>query len=154
MTRRRLSVRLRLLGRHAWQGLCQHYVTLVSVAVISFLFVLVMTSDSFASKETKTTAALPAATPEHPGSFSPSGPRGSVVYYFVQDRTQLEEITEALAADQGAMGTVLADQAVLLIAGTPEEETAAIARLNFDSLAAQSMKVDIRVLDLRSRSEP
>jgi hypothetical protein len=159
MTRRPLDVRLRVLSRRArrlsWRLFKQHCVTLGSVAVIGALFVLVMSSDSFVSRKDQASTQLATAA-DRPGAVWPAVQRRSVLFYVVQDQKQLTAISEAVDADREARaaGSSLIDRVVYLIAGTPEEETATIARLNFEAQFIQGSPVDMKVVDMRTRFGP
>ena len=156
MRHRGLDVRLRVLGRRtrrlAWGLAKQHYVTLGSAVVISVLFMLVMTSDSFVSREDRA-GRQPPATSNDATALWPTVQRHSVLFYVVQDQKQLMTISEAFADDleARAAGPFPVDRVVYLIAGTDEEEAATIARLNFEALLVQGANVDMKVVDMRGR---
>jgi hypothetical protein len=156
MTRRPLDVRLRVLSRRArrlsWRLFKQHCVTLGSVAVIGALFAVVMSSDSFVSRKDQASTQLATAA-DKPGAVWPAVQRRSVLFYVVQDQKQLTAISEAVDADREPRtpGAKQVDQIVYLIAGTIEEETAAILRLNFEAQFLRGANVDMQVVDMRTR---
>jgi hypothetical protein len=155
MTQRRLSVRLRVQGRRtrrlAWRLVRQQYVTLVSVAVIGALFATVMTSDSFVSREKR--PAAPTDGPRDAAAARTSPPRHTVLFYVVNDQKQLTDISEAFVDDLPARagGPFQVDQVYFLIAGTDQEEAAAISRLNAEALLVQGTTIDLKVVDVRGR---
>lgn len=156
MTHRTPAVRLRVLGRRArraaWRLLKQHYVTLGSVAIISVLFALVMTSDSFVSQEGAGARQRP-ATADGRSAFGTPAQRYLVLFFVVQDQQQLTSMSQAFGDDQGARagGPLAVDHVVYLIAGTEKEESDTIARLNFEALLVQGSNVDMKVVDVRGR---
>ncbi len=158
MTHRRLDVRLRVLARRTrrlgWGLLRQHYVTLGSVAVIGVLFALIMTSDSFVSRKDRQLSQRP-STSDSAAPSRPPAQRYSLLFYVVNDQEQLRAISEAFAGDREARagGPYEVDHVVYLIAGTEEEESATIARLNFEAILVQGSNIDMRVVDMRGRFE-
>ena len=153
-----ISPRLRrgalLIAGRALLILRTHYFTLTSAAIIAVLFALVMTSDSFVSRKDSLNHARPPAAPGEPAAFKP--PRRSVLFYVVEDQQQLDSLSDAFAGDQAARadGPFAVDLVVFLLAGTQEQESAAIARLNFEALLIQGSNVDMKVVDVRGRFGP
>jgi hypothetical protein len=152
MKRRRLDLRLRMLGRRVRRTLGRHYLTLASVAVIGGLFAMVMTSDSFVSLEEQKVASI-AAPVDHAAAARTSPPRHTVLFFVVNDQKQLEEIWEAFVDDAPARagGPLQVDQVHFLLAGTDEEESAAITRLNAEVMLVQGTTIDLKVVDVRGR---
>jgi len=151
-SRYRLRRLVRRAGFAALRTLRQHYFTLISVAVLATLFALVMTSDSFVSRKDRALQARPPAAPaDQVAVFKP--PRRSVLFYVVEDQQQLDRLSDAFAGDQAARadGPFAVDLVVFLLAGTQEQESAAIARLNFEALLIQGSNVDMKVVDVRGR---
>jgi hypothetical protein len=140
-----------MLGRRARRTLGRQYLTLASVAVIGALFVTVMTSDSFVSRDSVTEGLTSAQAAPPPLKTTP--PRHTVLFYVVNDQKQLEEISDAFVHDVGARagGPFQVDQVHFLIAGTDEEEAAAISRLNVEALLVQGTTIDLKVVDVRGR---
>jgi hypothetical protein len=152
MRRRGLDVRLRLRAhracRAAWRFLRQQYLSFASLAIIGGLFALVMTSDSFTTGD----------RPPPVQAVSQAGPRPPqqrfvVQFFVVRDEEQLRTLSTAVGDDQGGRAELRPniDHVVYLLAGTEEEEAAAIRRLNFESQLAQESNVDLRVIDVRGR---
>jgi hypothetical protein len=138
-------------GSAAWLVVSRHYLSLISAGVLILLAFLVLTSDSFESRDTgsETSAAdertlVPPTPPPH---------RPSVLFYVVNDAAQRDELIDAVHADRFAFaeGNQPIDYIGYVIAGTKEEEELAIARLNFEETAARQGGVDFRVIDLRGR---
>ena len=100
----RLGLHLRVIGRRyrrmSFRALRHHDLSLGSAAVIGALFMLVMTSDSFVSRETNAGLAPAASRPA--ASSQPVRQRPSVVFFVVQDQAQLRAISSAFADDQEA----------------------------------------------------
>jgi hypothetical protein len=139
-------------GLAALRLLRTHYFTLTSAAIIAVLFALVMTSDSFGSRKGNSGDVRPPVAPaEQVVAFK--APRRSVLFYVVEDQQQLNSLSDAFAADQAARadGPFAVDLVVFLLAGTQEQESAAIARLNFEASLVQGGNVDMKVVDVRGR---
>jgi hypothetical protein len=139
------------LGRAAWFVLSRQYFTLITAAVLIVLAFLVLTSDSFESRDARpATSAARNVTPTTP---TPRPHRPSVLFYVVNDAAQRDELIDAVHADRFAFAenNQPIDYIVYLIAGTREQEAQVIARLNFEETAARQSNVDMRVIDLRGR---
>ena len=156
MVRAPLRYRLLLLvsraGLAAFRLLTTHYFTLASAAIIAVLFVLVMTSDSFVSRKDRADQVkAPPLLDANIVSFKP--PRRSELFYVVEDQKQLDALSEAFAADQAARadGPFAVDRVIFLLAGTQEQESDAIARLNFEAALVQGTNIDMKVADVRGR---
>jgi len=150
--------RLRHLGSLAWRSLwfvgSRQYLSLVSAAVLIVLAGLVLTSDSFESRDVSPEARNRSRNENtSTASFAPRPARLSVLFYVVNDEAQRDDIAGALHSDRSAFdaGVAPTDYVIYLIAGTKEEEARAIARLNFEETAARAGNVDMRVIDLRGR---
>ena len=144
-----------LVGRGLWLVASRHYLSIVSAGVLAVLAVLVLTSDSFESRDPGpgdgSTVQRNEAGPAVPAQPRPRRPM--VLFYVVNDTAQRDELAAALDADRFAYAgdTPPPEYVFYLIAGTREEESAAIDRLNFEELLARQSNVDMRVIDLRGR---
>jgi hypothetical protein len=140
-----------LIGRAAWVVASRQYLSLVSAGVLAVLALLVMTSDSFESRDSSPRDS--AARDDAPSPlWDPRPPRPQVLFYVVNDAAQRDEIAAAVNADREAFAAGAdPDYILYLIAGTKEEEAQTIARLNFEETAARQSGVDMRVIDLRGR---
>ena len=130
-----------------------HYLTLTSVGIIAVLFALVMTSDSFVSREDRARDSKPlSAPPSDLVTFKPHG--RADLFFIVENQEQLDSLAEAFTADQAARGDgpFAVDRVVFLLAGTPEQESAAIARLNAEVELAQGTIIDMKIADVRGLS--
>jgi hypothetical protein len=130
----------------------QHYLTLVSASVLAALAVIVLTSDSFESRDAGSTPKT-AAVDEAASPIVPPPHRPIVLFYVVNDAAQRDEIAAAVHADRDAFGAggPPIDTIVYLIAGTKQEESRTIERLNFEEIAAELSGVEMRVIDVRGR---
>jgi hypothetical protein len=151
MKRRRLDLRLRMLGRRVRRTLGRHYLTLASIAVISVLFATVMSSDSFVSQRPQAREQVVAPAVDATARTMP--PRHTVLFFVVNDQRQLEEIRDAFVDDAPARagGPLQVDEVHFLLAGTEQEEAAAITRLNAEVLLVQGTTIDLKVADVRGR---
>jgi len=141
-----------LVWRVFWLIASRQYLSLVSAGVLIVLAILVMTSDSFESRDSSPSPSV-ARTSAAGSVWGPRPPRPSVLFYVVNDATQRDEIAEAVESDHYAFasGNEPIDYVIYLIAGTKQEEAQTIARLNFEETAARQSGVDMRVIDLRGR---
>jgi hypothetical protein len=140
-----------LLSRAFWLVASRQYLSLISAAVLIVLAILVLTSDSFESRDS---GPDPSAVRDRPApAWEPSPPRPKVLFYVVNDVAQRDEIATAVESDHYAFasGAEPSDFVIYLIAGTKQEEAQTIARLNFEETAARQSGVDMRVIDLRGR---
>jgi len=144
-----------LFAAHSLRLLRTHYLSLVSAAVLSVLAFLVLTSDSFESREPGRSTATRSVQNESDAALAaqPRPRRPTVLFYVVEDGEQRDAIADAVASDRFAFdrGTPPVDYIVYLIAGTKDEEAQTIERLNFEEWAAQQGGVDMRVIDVRGR---
>ena len=140
-----------MLGRRVRRTLGRHYLTLASVAVIGALFATVMSSDSFVSREPQARDQVAAPAPHATSRTMP--PRHTVLFFVVNDQRQLEDIREAFVDDAPARagGPLQVDEVHFLLAGTEQEEAAAITRLNAEVLLVQGTTIDLKVVDVRGR---
>jgi hypothetical protein len=140
------------LGRAFWLVVSRQYLSLVSAGILIVFAILAMTSDSFVSRDSSpgpSVARNSAAAP----IWGPRPARPKVLFYVVNDAAQRDEIVAAMHADRLAFadGVTPADYVFYLIAGTKQEESETIDRLNFEELLARQGGVDMRVIDLRGR---
>ena len=140
------------LGRGIWLAIGRQPLTIVSAIVLVVLAVLVLTSDSFESREPQPETNLTGRESIRE-VFQRAEQRPSVLFYVVNDEAQRNEIASAIQADRSSFadGASPNDIIVYLLAGTKEEEERTIARLNFEEAAARENHVDMRVIDLRGR---
>jgi hypothetical protein len=140
-----------LIGRAFWLVASRQYLSLVSAGVLIVLAIIVMTSESFESRDS---GPNPSAVRDRLAPvWEPSPPRPKVLFYVVNDAAQRDEIAAAVESDHYAFasGAEPSDFVIYLIAGTKQEEAQTIARLNFEETAARQSGVDMRVIDLRGR---
>lgn len=141
-----------VVGTGAWRVLRQHYFSFVSAIVIAVLFGLVMTSESFVGDDQRPRSASPAAqAAQERRDIPPPRRRLSALYFVLDSEEQRLAVSEAVAADESHRGEQIYDYIVYLIAGTPEQESRTIARLDFDGLFAQQNGIDMRVIDIRTQ---
>jgi hypothetical protein len=112
---------------------------------------MVMSSDSFVSVKPQTGEQAAARAPD--ATLKTTPPRHTILFFVVNDQKQLEEIREAFVDDAQARagGPLQVDQVHFLLAGTDEEEAAAITRLNTEVLLVQGTTIDLKVADVRGR---
>jgi len=142
-------------GGVAWEVASRHCFSLISAGVLAVLVVLVLTNDSFESRDSGP-GERSAVTRDEPGSGFASKPRVRrpvVLFYLVNDVAQRDELAAAVHADRSAIvsDSSRPDYIFYLIAGTKEEEVMTIERLNFEELLAQQGGVEMRVIDARGR---
>lgn len=140
------------IGRAVWLIASRQYLSLLSAGVLALLAILVMTSDSFESRSSSSRQSAASDHAPSPPLSQPRLPRPSVLFYVVNDAAQRDEIAAAVHDDRDALAIgAEPDYILYLIAGTKEEESRTIARLNFEETAARQSGVDMRVIDLRGR---
>jgi hypothetical protein len=146
-----------LFATRSLRLLRRHYLSLISAAVLSLLAFLVVTGNSFESRQPAQPAPVRSVQNESDAApaIQPHPRRTSVLFYLVEDARQRDVIADAVASDRFAFesGTPPVDQIIYLIAGTKEEEARTIDRLNFEEWAAQQSRVDMRVIDVRGRTD-
>lgn len=142
--------------RAGWAVGSRHYLSFVSAAVLAGVAFLIFTSDSFESGAPSGQSELSATAGDGSSTNSTPRPRRPIVlFYLVNDDMQRDEIAAAANADRFSYlnGTPPVDYIIYLVAGTPEEESRTIERLNFEELAARQSGIEMRVIDVRGEDD-
>jgi hypothetical protein len=136
----------------AWHVVRRHHLSLLSAVVLAVALVVAMTSDSISHESGPT---LEPATDRPPvatvAASTPPRRRAMLNLYLLQSEQQRQQVVSAINGDALARisGPNVTEYVLYLLAGTPEDESAAIDRINFEVEVAAEGGFDVRVIDLR-----